>query len=227
MVEEITMSYFDQWGNMRMHKDKPVENGILFRWYYEMYYAYYTKGTSPYKPTTSPHMAISAATNSMNALIDGRYRANPPEDTQHFSRDNMYGLYGLCYVYRPEILKDLPVFRWNNRKGTDKLTTWWHPNGWMVFLALNSKFWAAFFLLPIALMIAWSHIDYENNPKDTSGLCLWVSILPLLAQQNKLYQSILDEIAEADTIPKLFDYYCSAGYTYDNKDNPIRELISG
>lgn len=218
------MSYFDQYGYMRNHKDIPVENGILFRARLEVYFAYWCSRFPPYPVDVPVKETIE------NAILGGgwdRYISNPPEVPQHFSRDNMYGLYILAFMFWPGIIKKLPLAKWNNRKGTDKLTIWWHPNGWMVFLALKYKWAANLLYLPILLMIKYSFWDLKRNPGDTSGACLWFDMIPILAKQSPLFDRLYRKMKRdcMKEINEVYTYYTTNGRTWENWDNPLLKLI--
>ncbi len=221
------INYFDQYGNMRMHHKIEVENGIKFRARYEIYYAYWSSLNGPYVCSISAKTAISAATDFYKSFESKRYIANPPNQTDHFSRDNMNGLYEMIFIYRPGYLEKLPLVFWNNRKGTEEITPWRHPNGINYYLSLRSKFLSWLCFPALFIMMAYSFYDTWKNPTDTSGTCLWFDALPLLAKQNIIWSWIYRYMKSnhMDWINQIYDYYCSNGHTWNNSDNPIRDMI--
>lgn len=225
-------NYFNEYGLMRMHLNYEVENGLLFRFRYESYYAYWSDQNLAYESKVSAHWAIINSMEPVGEEVPPNYKkfsANPPESTQHFSRDNMYGLYGLCYMYTPIFLKELPLMWWNNRKGTDKITPWLHFNGFSVFMSLKSKVWAYFWFPIVFIMMLFSYCSWLKNNNRTSSLNLWWDILPLLAKQCVFHKWVFNFVREQliGDVKEAQDYYASMGGVWQNHDNPLRRLING
>lgn len=190
------MSYFDDYGLMRMNKDVPVENGILFTAYHMMfggdldwYYFLAMRSAEPYRN-------------------ENHFIANPPEKGIRFSHDNMKAYYYLNLNIRGNV-DDLPVFKWNDR-------IWWHPNGWAVFLGIKYQVFNILFY-PLIMFLVW--YSYKlSPPNDTSGKNLWVLCLDMLSY--KIPKFVTD-----DEIYENFKFYITNGNRWKNYDNPLYELI--
>lgn len=142
----------------------------------------------------------------------GYYMANPPEQTEHFSIDNMTGLYALIlllikkYKKNNDVenltlakkhLKELPIFLWNHkpRKGRD---IWFHPNGWALFLSIKYPL-LKFLLYPLIMLMAyWSIVTAKYD--DTTGFNLWYLRLKMLGYNRTLER--LDNIILKKHVPK-------------------------
>lgn len=215
-----TRKYLDSHGLMRMHPLIPSENGILFRAYYDFwesmeFIAEYGKVKigrgGMYHETASGHTAINMSFYQEN-LKEIYFRANPPERGNHFSRDNMWGLYCMHLMYGKPI-NWLPIFKWNHSKKERKRTVWWHPNGWMVFLSLRSRFWKVIFFLPLLLMRTFSFFD--NLDEDSSGACLWT-----------MMDFFLYGLMPNERDCKEFEQYCTKNYEWDLPDQPILKRVA-
>jgi len=185
------MSYFDRSGLVRMERGVDTENGILFL-------AYYLK----LKLLVGRHPIDLQAKDGINATMwmnwkkdETWYQANPPQRGDHFSRDNMWGLYFL-YKQLCGHVDSLPVFKWNDR-------VWWHPNGWAVFLSMRNWFYRTIFFFLVLGMRKFS--EWTRKEGETSGALLWWL----------LYGS------EKDNMLEDFTYYVTFRNTRDNLDNPI------
>ena len=219
------MSYFDKHGLVFQLRHRETENGPLFRARLEVWRRHWAS-TPP--DDILPIHPLQVVLNCVESWDNHKYMANPLEKTQHFSRDNMYGLYMLASLNpHSSFLKKLPIMKWNNRKGTDKNTIWWHPNGWAVFISLKSKPLSYVMFPLVALMVLYSFVDYWRNPKDTSGACLWLDMLPLLGQQNIFWRLIFKYIRKKKMLKviELYDYYTSLGHVWDNPDHPFRQAL--
>lgn len=187
------MKYIDHYGLVRMEQYTPVENGVLFRAYLD----WWKMLNGAYDRNIAPILATKYF------IGDKMYfQANPPQKGQHFSRDNMWGLYCL-YIMNGLDLNELPNFKWNNE-------IWWHPNGWAVFLSLKNESWKNEFDWLVRLMREYSRDQYRKNPDDTSGTCLWAMMSYFL----------WGDLPNEEDIA-AFRYYVTNGGRYDNADNPI------
>lgn len=93
--------------------------------------------------------------------VDFRDRFNG--STNHFSHDNMTGLYCLKELGFHNM--ELPIIRWNSRG--DKY--WLHPRDILFYSILKYKILSplAMFLIPISIV---SYIEEQGR---TSGKCMW------------------------------------------------------
>lgn len=186
--------YLDQYGLVRMNKDIPVENGILFRSYLDFFKMLNGK---------KPEEQLIPIAHTFVANRDNWFQANPPEEGQHFSRDNMWGLYFMLIMSGciPGI-KNMPVFKWNDE-------IWWHPNGWAVFLSLK--------YLPFKILffpLVWGMYKYSvwdnQDPDEASGACLWTLMVYFLyGIEPGLWET------------GKFKQYITYNHRWDNFDNPI------
>lgn len=194
--------YFDKYGLLRMNKDIPVENGILFTAYHALFGG---QATGHY---TCAHLFSESPK-------EGYYRANPPEDTDHFSHDNMKGKYFLMYMTLPyaseeirmKAIRRMPSFYWNGSMN-------WHPNSWMVLLAVKHRFFNAIFKPAIWAMI-WYSFKFSKK-SDTSGKNLWFLCDKMLGY---------DYPFDRDEVKDNFLYYITNGNRWENFDNPLYKLV--
>lgn len=190
------MDYFDSYGLMRMNKFHPVENGILFTAYHRLF-----GGDLDW-------IYFKAMKSAEPYKNEDHFIANPPERGERFSHDNMKAYYYLNKNIRGSV-KGLPIFKWNDR-------IWWHPNGWAVFLGVRYKVFNKLFY-PLIMFLVW--FSYKFSPEnDTSGKNLWVLCLNML--DYKIPSFIDDE-----EIYINFKYYITNGYSWENYDNPLYQLV--
>ena len=191
------MSYWTEHGGLNMHPEVDSENHPLFRAYYEWWCLQNNGPACTYDTIRD----FFDKTNWMPQW----YQANIPQAGDHFSRDNMWGIYFLRLIWQINSpgLQDLPVFKWNGKFR-------WHPNQWAVFLSLKSKAWK-FLLCPLVKgMYIYSKKKYERDPTYTSGPCLWALMKYFL----------WDELPTLEDV-EAFKYYVTNGYRWDIPDNPI------
>lgn len=212
MVNAHVTKYIDRFGLVHPEKNKPSENGILFRAQLDLLCKMQSKEYYPGWDAAIYHTIVRA----------NRYQANPPENGDHFSRDNLTGLYAMHAIHG-KALRGLAVFKWNDR-------IWWHPNGWAVYLSYRSKFWA-FVLYPIIIAMAFTSLVRGDKEK-TSGRCLWFLTLMTL---GKNYMWLLDSVEkgwrkEMEPVGESiffysYEWYFSGGMRFNNWDQPILEEI--
>lgn len=196
------MSYFTKYGLLRMNKDIPVENGILFTAYHTMFSKLVWGVVEPKRI----NMAVAYTFSHKKSF----FRANPPEDTDHFSHDNMKGLY---YLVKKDERKHLPIIHWNDGY-------WLHPNGWSVFLATRNRVFNTLFYPLIAFLVWYS---WAFSPKeDTSGKILWFLCCDMLEYNS------LKAFALRKGVIYAFKHYITNGFNpeWENEDNPLYMLVS-
>lgn len=193
------MPYIDEYQLVHPRKDTVSENGILFRSVYSTFVL--LNGRMNMYEQLDLNLAIMST-----VVKEGRYQANPPQNGDHFSLDNMLGLY-VCHILAEQSLKDLPIAYWNDR---------WHlhPNTWMVHLALKSWFFLFLFYVPLLLMATYSL--YFREYHETTGRQLWfIRLLHL-----KRFKWFL-KLYGAEKFKSALFYYWSNGFNYKNDDHPI------
>lgn len=190
------MNYFDEYNLLHAKKDEVSENGILFLAEYVLLRKLQFGKLNVYD-------IIRALQSNIVTLSPPRYQANPPERGDHYSHDNMTGMYCLSLLTGQDLVKSLPVVRWNSR--------WWlHPRD--IAFYLSCKYPKLFiFLAPILLL---SLIVSLMKPKaHTSGRMLWFLRLntltikgyPLAKHLLKYY--IKDIYSKYRGLDELFSIY--------------------
>jgi len=157
------MDFFTENGFVKTNPYDVGNNGILFRAYLDHL---------DYK---DDKLNIGYMNFVKSPTHENYYYGNYPEHTEHFSIDNMTGLYGERMYYGLDI-SDLPVFKWNNR-------IWWHPNGWAVFLSAKYPITKPLFF-PILLVMAL--ITTKRDLTSTTGRLLWFLRMNMLGYKNTL-----------------------------------------
>lgn len=208
--------YITENGLVMVQKGIKTENGILFRAILDNWFRI-TKDEY-YLPLWK--QAISST-----MIKKGQFQANPPEQGEHFSRDNMLGLYCLCRIHGLEkTIKTLPLLIWNKQKWYNPKN--WHPNKWAVFLAFK---YSIFKYNPLIYIMALFSV-LDSDFKKTSGPNLWFLTLtvlkiewPLIWAQKKYGKN------KPTTMFKKFEfshyYYFSGAYKFENHDNIIIEKV--
>ena len=160
--------WLDSDNYIHLHKSPNVnqsENGPLFTAHVNLYK--YTK------PDLKAICGYSVLTNKMY------FRANRLSASDHFSHDNMTGLYSLCITGQYyTLLNRLPTFKWNNR--------WWlHPRDICFYLLVRRKLCLASPLFVLVLFLASLH-SFAQEKGRTSGKLMWHTRLRTL---RKVYTS--------------------------------------
>ena len=176
--------FIDENGLVRPNLWNRGENGIYFRAQLDLW-ANFNGNVEKYG---KHHEAIHA---TFDPTKENFFRANPPETTDHFSIDNMLGLYVMCHLHQPDRVASLPVFYWNDRWN-------FHPNTWMVFLALKYPILKHVFAPFLWIMATYSGM---SPCSDTTGFNLWWTRLVLLDMGHTLHW--LGDLIEA----KMLDCY--------------------
>ncbi len=182
------------------------ENGVLYRAYHRRLRklkALHTGAEAPDADWAEVHSISSTIVN----LHDNRFQANPPENGDHFSHDNMKGLYSLCKDLAPQAFRKLPLVRWNSRN-------WLHPNGWLVHLCYK---YPKLLKVPgvLAILLIMMNYSLKRPDEQTSGKLLWWLVFHDLGIESKL---------PIHNWEKDFHYYFSNAGRYANEDHPIRVL---
>ncbi len=213
------------------------ENGILFRAYLEAWYAKLCKiPSSQFSKELGQFLFVTRLSSVMSSVSQQKinyFRANPPEDTTHFSVDNMTGLYYMSQPYHNFVDK-LPVLYWNGRFH-------WHPNGWMTFLSAKHGFFKYLFAPFLSAMSAYSFL--VGPASDTSGRDLWWLRFQMLGMrrteawansvlQNKVAETsgqtkdrLLYSGNGQDGFVWSFAYYLTSGETIENEGHPLMQLL--
>jgi hypothetical protein len=178
-------------------------------------------------PLFTAHVNLFIETNPyFSAIIPSKdnpnFFANGLSARPHFSHDNMTGLHSLCVTNdRPDILKKLPTFKWNNR--------WWlHPRDHAFYSLIKRKLIC---LLPLSVLVLFlTSLHSFAQPKErTSGKCMWflrIRTLKLM-YTSRISRHLLDswerlglKLAKA-TWSEIFQIY------FKNKDHPIHGYLRG
>lgn len=158
--------------------------------------------------------AIFNSTTNIKGWYDATPFLGPKNSTEaigRFSIDNMTALYYLTkkHSYR-RTMKPLPIFHWNGR-------TWWHPNGWIIFLCTKYpvlKYFPPFYLMIVTMML-WAATREKTR---TTGFLLWAIRLEML--NMPWHFEIFEALIPWKKIENAFIYYHTMGYTNtDNLDN--------
>lgn len=157
--------FFDAYGLVKPRLADRGENGILFRAYLD---ALSTKHGVIYD---NP---LKAFWSNFDTRV--HFSANPPEYASRYSIDNMTALYYLAWANDRKLLRELPIFYWN-----DKI--WAHPNGFMVFLSVRIPMLKPVFWPFIFIMALYSALRPHN---ETSGKLLWWLRLHMLEMHKTL-----------------------------------------
>lgn len=109
---------------------------------------------------------------------------------QHFSHDNMTGLYIAKELGLHNM--DLPIIRWDSKKeGKYDRKYWLHPRDVIFYGLLSNKFWG-YLLAP--LLILFSIDTYTKPYEETSGKCLWFARFGVLSLSDNLFKRSLGKI---------------------------------
>jgi len=215
-MEKKQHEYFNYYDLFRIERNVETENGILFR---AMLDNWDRLNDLPY--WTDWQKAIHHTIVSKN-----RFQANPPDDGDHFSRDNMLGLYSICKIHdMKQTIKQLPLMTWNGYKWYNPKN--WHPNTWAVFLAFKYPIFKYNPLIYIMALFSLLATDYKN----TSGKNLWFLTLtvlnihwPLRWAEKRFRKKGLMAYAW-HLFEYSHDWYFSGEKKFDNRDNPLRENV--
>lgn len=193
--------YWDKYGLLHP-TENGSENGILFAAYYHTLSKKHWGGYQVYT-------IRDAVYNTVVSYEDHRYQANPPENGDHFSHDNMTGLYALSAIsiFPRGGVKKLPLMKWNDR-------VWWHPNGWMVYGSFKSN---VFKYLSLPFLYLMMRFSMRKTDTYTSGKLLWWLIFHSLNLEWAL--------PKADW-KQIFTYYFTNGGNYNNPDHPMLDLAN-
>jgi len=210
------------------------ENGILFRAQVEELVDYLKEKYGIQVDITFlaflNRTRLNTVAASRSVIIKGYFRANPPEDTDHFSIDNMIGLYRQSLRINKDTLKLLPIFKWNGSYN-------FHPHSWLVYLFVKYPFIKYLIIPYLAILGMFLYSCYSDKYSDTSGFNLWFIRLRMM-KMNKLldfYISVRTKKMKDD--PNLnsvfshiedglvynFAYYFTQGW--ENKDNMNQPII--
>jgi len=162
------LGYWTKDGGFRMNPYREAENHPWFRFCHDWW----------------KHQAAGLTEEDRDSAIEflkktnwkqGYYQANISEKGDHFSRDNMWGIYLLHLLYGLSI-KDLPVFKWNGQFHL-------HWNQWAVLIALKDKAvgrtTALGLILKLISRLTFKFADKISDaidPLDTSGNLLWAGM---------------------------------------------------
>ena len=208
LLEANVTDFYNVAGISSSRTDKS-NNSILF-----LAYNVYLKQQHPPSLEARRYNAIKKTTYTK---IRGYYDATPfqlPKDTMAdiggFSIDNMTALYYHGANAWPALLKKLPIFHWNGR-------TWWHPNGWTIFLCTKYpvlKYFPPFYIMIVTMML-WAATREKTR---TTGFLLWAIRLEML--NMPWHFEIFEALIPWKKIENAFIYYHTMGYTNtDNLDN--------
>jgi hypothetical protein len=111
------------------------------------------------------------------------FKANRNSSSNHFSHDNLTGLYSLCITGQYyELLKKLPILKWNDR--------WWlHPRDPLFFLLCKRRFLCLSPFFALVLFLVSLH-SFAQEKGRTSGKLLWHVRLRTL---RKVYTSRISQ----------------------------------
>lgn len=146
------MSFWDEYGLLHVEPNIPSENGILFAseyWALEAIHGH---------PIYEADLALRSTVVDKNT-----FQANPPEQGEHFSHDNMTGYKCLHYnLYQNDGLT--PILKWNGR--------WWlHPRDILFYTILRLEGLCGFVLSLLLLPFLLSSL--MRTRQNTSSKCLW------------------------------------------------------
>lgn len=199
--KQVVTKYIDQFGLVHDKPNDVSENGILFASYYR---------------AINPNHNLGMAIIVTEYQKDGKtwYQANPPEKGEHFSHDNMLGLYA-AHLFMGLDISDLPIFKWNGK-------VWWHPRDWLTHIALKGYFPTLISLILIPFML----FSFRSNIDDVSGRLKW--FLRSLLLEKYFKTKILSDLFIANlmkqyngSLIKLFRYY------FKNEDHPANLYLRG
>jgi hypothetical protein len=218
------MSFITESCLVKTNREDDGNNGILFKAYLD----YWRKERNR---LMSKQVANKAAQSQYDLSTKNWFNANPPEKAPRYSVDNMTGLYAIKMLHG-ESLKGLPIFKWNDR-------IWWHPNGWMIFLA--AKFCPLkYVFLPFLLAMA---IYSCARPKEvTTGKNLWwlrfkmLKLSIFLTPLEKLIRGVTIEGVDEENkygVSRIYIVHKGFAHTFlyyfkflqGNRDHPINTLV--
>jgi len=156
-------TFWDEYGLLHVAPNEPSENGILFA------SEFYALERVHNHPIYEGDLALRSTIVNENT-----FQANPPEQGEHFSHDNMTGYKCLHYnLYGTDGLT--PILKWNNR--------WWlHPRDILFYLTLRLEGLCGFLLL--LLLLPFLLFSLMKRREVTSGKCLWFLRLTTLSMSQ-------------------------------------------
>ena len=201
--------YFDEYGQLQIQKGVRNENHVWFRAQFEAL----NKELQLYKYDEIPPYFLHKLTYVNNKDGEDWFRNYIGEHGEHFSLDEMFGLYllyktrGMKYYYVNDYgrHKKLPISHWNGE---------WHlhPNTWMVHLCLHYPILKILFMPFIFLMAL---VSASRDSSKTSTKILWYWRLRALGFETEFFWLDMNEI---------YQYYFSGAGRFDNEDMPLRVL---
>ena len=170
---------------------------------------------------TSPDLDLRAD-QDLNVKTIRKFKNNRLATTDHFSHDEMSGLYSLCITNNnKELLKKLPICGWNGG-------VWLHPRDIAYYnLIKKENLWALpLFVLVLFLALV---VSFAQPKEKTSGKRLWNQRLKTL---KRVYTSRISHffinsweklglILARQTWSEIFHIY------FTDQAHPIHKFIGG
>ena len=218
-VMEETKEYQDSWGMIHNRKTANFgvsENGPLFTATYILFKLLYNNCYNPSRDFT-PGYVYNVGTR--------QYHADPSTNGEHFSHDNMTGLYIWTYLTYFSSLKHLPTIKWNGRY-------WLHPRDAIFYGCMKGSVLASLLALVLyPLMILYSF----SKPREiTSGKCLWILRLTAMTLHHSFFTSlagtVLGRLIQRKNNPKfdvvdIFERYYTKNGAWQNYDHPTLTVL--
>ena len=152
-------------GALHVRKSEVSENGPLFT--AEYYMLQHLLGKSVLQQN------ILKAIMDTHREGDENYLSHTRATTNHFSHDNMTGLYSLLLMAGGSV-EGMPILKWNDR--------WWlHPRDTIFYSLMQEKKWSLV-LLPLLYLVSIVSCSSERNR--TSGKMLWWLRLHMLEMRG-------------------------------------------
>ena len=190
---------------LHVRKNEVSENGPLFTAEYHM--IQHLLGKSPDK-----NRLISAIVDTGTKEDPETYLSHTRATTNHFSHDNMTGLYVLLLMAGMSV-KGMPISKWNDR--------WWlHPRDLIFYSLMQEKKWSLV-LLPLLYLV--SIVSCSSERSRTSGKMLWWLRLHVLEMRG--FRSSRGIIKLCESVMRLRGHgknpWLDAAKIYFPSDHPI------
>ena len=203
-------SFWDDYGLLHVQPNEPSENGILFA------SEYYVLEKIHNHPIYEGDKALRNT-----RINEVTFQANPPEQGNHFSHDNMTGYKCLTYnMYGSDGLT--PILKWNDR-------FWLHPRDIIFYLILRLEGLCGFLLL--LSLLPFLLFSLMKRRQVTSGKCLWFLRLTTLSLSHDPWLSTLADLYLVLTTLILSVAHGNEPWIdvfsiyFKNPDHPIRSQI--
>lgn len=208
-------NFFDRYGLLHVEQGHPSENGVLFAAEY-----FFTEKLISGR-VSIPYVR-RVIKSSIVSLEPFRFQANPPQNGDHFSHDNLTGLYACAALLGSFRDSGLPVMRWNSR-------TWWHPRDILFYSLMKEYKWTLLFFPLICLFLSGSAlVSCLKERANTSGKLLWwlrvqmMIVHPwwIVRTYGNCMKKIIIKCVERNH--GVFGYADVAGIYFKNINHPIR-----